>query len=247
MGARKANRAGWTGVATAILATVLAAGFPAAAHDGHPPHFKSKPEPVVLWFNSVLWASGLPPGEMVSLCVTNQVISWREGNHTESIQVPDAIVAFKPWETTTHTFFGLGHWDTSAPPAQAANDTFMSGIALPLPDGPPRNARDLTWSAQFTTNTPGVTVSWEWGVASYSKFGDDYNALGLAVSDIISGAGRHRTLDEAGTPVAFKDFVVPKGYDKDGDEDESVYTGNRSDTIRQPAIVTGICAGGGVS
>ena len=251
MGATKANRAGWTGVAAAILASVLAAGFPAAADDGHH-HFKGQhvPQGVVLWFNSALRASGLPQGQLVSLCVTNQVITWREGDHTESIQVPDAIVAFKPWETLSHTFYGQGHWDTSAPPAQAANDTFMSGIAVPLPDGPPKNARNLTWTAQITTNTPGITVRWDWGAASYSKFSDDYNALGLAVSDIVSGTGKHRTVDEAGTPVAFKDFAVSGDDDDDDDcddDDGSIFTGNRSATIRQPAIVTGICAGGGVS
>jgi hypothetical protein len=249
MGATKANRAGRTGVAAAILASVLAAGFPAAAHDGHH-HFKGKHEPqgVVLWFNSALRASGFSQGELVYVCVTNQVISWREGGHIESIQVPDAIVAFKPWETTSHTYFGLGHWDTSAPPGQAANDTFMSGIAVPMSDGPPANARNVIWTALFTTNTPGITVRWEWGAASYTKFSDDYNALGLAVSDIVSGTGKHRTVDEAGTPVAFKDFAVSSDDDDDDcDDDGSVFTGERSATIKAPAIVTGICAGGQVS
>jgi hypothetical protein len=251
MGALKGYRAIGPGMAAAFLAMVLAAGLPAAAHDGHH-HFKGKHEPqgVVVWFNSTLRASGLPQGQLVSLCVTNQVISWREGNHITSIQVPDAIVSFKPWETTTHTFYGLGHWDTSAPPAQAANDTFMSGLAVPMPGGPPANARDVTWTAQFTTNTPGVTVRWEWGGASYTKFSDDYNALGLAVSDVVSGTGKHKTVDEAGTPVAFKAFAVSDDDDDDDcddDDDGSVFTGDRSATIKAPAIVTGICADGGAS
>jgi hypothetical protein len=251
MGAHKSNRAGWPAMAVAIAATVLAAGLPAAAHHfHHDPHFKGRhqPEGVVLWFNSVLRASGVPKNALLSVCVTNQVISWREGNRTESIQVPDAIVAFKPWETTTHTFFGLAHWDTSAPNAQAASDTFMSGVAVPMPDGPPRNARNLTWTAKFTTNTPGVTVRWEWSAASYTRFSDDYNALGLAVADVVTGKGKHRTVDDAGTPVAFKAFVVDDDDDDcDDDDDESVFTGDRSDTLVAPAMVTGICAGGGIS
>jgi hypothetical protein len=252
MGAQKPNRARWPAMAIAILATALAAGLPAAAHHSHHhPHFKGEREPegVVLWFNSVLRASGVPKDQLLSLCVTNQVISWREGNRTETIQVPDAIVAFKPWETFAHTYFGLGRWDTSAPNAQAVSDTFMSGVAVPLPDGPPRNARNLTWTAQFSTNTPGVTVRWEWSAASYTRFSDDYNALGLAVADIVSGKGKQRTVDEAGTPVAFKAFVADDddGDDCDDDDDGSVFTGERSPTIVAPATVTGICAGGGVS
>jgi hypothetical protein len=252
MGAHNPNLASWPGMAIAILATILAAGLPAEAHHfDHHPHFKGKSEPegVVLWFNSVLRASGVPRDQLLSLCVTNQVISWREGNRTESIQVPDAIVAFKPWETFAHTFYGLAHWDTSAPNAQAASDTFMSGVAVPLPDGPPTNARNLTWTAQFSTNTPGVTVRWEWSVASYTQFSDNYNALGLAVSDIVAGKGKNRTVDDAGTPVAFKAFIAGDDDDDDCDDDDdgSAFIGERSATIVAPAAVTGICAGGGIS
>lgn len=260
MGARTSNRAGWPAMAIAILATTLAAGLPAAAHHfHHHSHYKYKgkhePAGKFVWFNSILRASGVPKDQVVSVCVTGQAISWYEGTRLQTIRVPDAIVAFKPYETFAHTFYGQGLWDTSAPNAQAARDTFMSGIAVPRLSAPAGNARNLTWTARFTTITPGVTVHWAWGKASYKKFSADYNALGLAVADIVTGRGKHRKVDEAGTPVAFKADVADDGddydYDHDDDcgddDDEPDYVGDRSDTIVAPAEVTTTCTGGGVS
>jgi len=266
MGAHTTNRAGLPVMAIAILAMALAAGLPAAAHHfGH--HSDSKgehvPEGKFVWFNAILRVSGVPKDQPLTLCVTNQVINWSEGTRLQTIHVSDAIVAFKPWETYAHTFYGLGHWDTSAPNAQAARDTFMSGMVVPRASAPSGKARNVTWAARFSTSTPGVTVHWAWGKASYKKFSDDNNALGLAVADIVTGTGRHRTVDEAGTPVAFKADVADDddddgyasgygyGYRHDDDDDcgddddDPDYVGDRSDTIVAPADVTTTCAGGG--
>ena len=124
----------------------------------------------------------------------------------------------------------------------------MSGIAVPRASGPAGNARNLTWSARFSTSTPGVTVHWAWGKASYKKFSDDYNALGLAVADIVTEKGKHRTVDEAGTPVAFKADVV----DDDDDDDSATMTTTTSPTTSASAAipsslpqVTTTCTGGG--
>src|SRR5262245_33860519 len=108
MGAHKAIRA--------TLAVVLATAFPVAAggsSNGKHCGGKSDPKAVVAWFNAAMRAKNIPADKLVNICVKNQVISWREGNRVERVEVPDAKIAFKPWETTAHTYFGADAWDTS--------------------------------------------------------------------------------------------------------------------------------------
>lgn len=222
MGAFQAIRATWAGVAAAILGVFM----PAAAHAA------TKPTPIVLWFNATLRVMGAPPGEAVTICAKRQVVSWSEGRQTISIAIPDATLSFKPWETESQTWFGGGKWDTSLPAGAGSVDTFLSGIALPLPTGLSALARGMAWRVQFESDTPGITVQWNWGAAPYLKFAADYNALKVVPANL-------RNAERAGTPSALKAFALLPG------DDRGVrFIGPRSGNVMASAPKTFGCGGG---
>ena len=219
-----------------LLAAALAASFPVAAGlsaitSRTDLNGKNNSNGMVVWFNSVMRTKGVPANRPVTICVTQQVITLRHGSETELIEVPDAVITFKPWETQAWTYGSDTKWDTSVPSSQAAGATFVSGEALPLPTGLPRDTRSMTWTARFESDTPGVSVGWEWGAAAYSHFGDSYGALG------VSPANHRLRADSAGTPVAFKQFALGR------ERDRFRFTGSRSVTAKVPAEVTGRCGG----
>jgi hypothetical protein len=173
----------------------------------------------------------------------------RGATRARSLAVPDARIQYKPWESVSWTVYGGGLWDTSVPSSQGSRETFMSGVSLPLPDGIPRDVSKLAWSAKFTSDTPGVSVHWKWGVAAYSMFTDNYDALDVAPVDEKHG-------DNAGTPVAFKRYVVhghddddhDHDHDHDGHDDDgdggSRFTGPRGASAKASAPQVAIGCGG---
>ena len=57
-----------------------------------------------------------------------------------------------------------------------------------LVGGLPGGIQNVTWSAAYTTDTPGLQLQWKWGAAVYSSFSADYNAG--ATATIYSGGER---------------------------------------------------------
>jgi len=212
MGAAIRNPAVWSGMAAAILGAALACppAFAATSTIAISPDFNGKRAPggIVLWFNSVVRVKGMVPAQPVTVCITGQVISWRDGKNVVSARVPDAQVAFKPWESQSWTRFGGGHWDTTA---------------------------------QFGADAP-VSLQWRAGVATYTLFSDDYQALGIVPVDRVTTAGRVRSVDVAGTPVALKAFVLARPGEDGNDSNGTVYTGHRSD-MATVVLLKGGCGG----
>ena len=247
MGASIRNRAAGSGMAAAVLGLALACPPASAATStiAISSDFNGVRAPggIILWFNSVLRVKGMAPTQPVTVCVTHQVISWRDAKGAVvSTRVPDALVSLKPWESQSWTRFGGSHWDTSGPWAQSRADTFMSGVAIPLPGTVPPNVRNLTWTAQFGADA-GVSLQWRASVAAYTHFTDDYQAAAVAPVDRITTAGRLRSVDDAGTPLALKPFVIVTSDDDGDDSNGTVFTGRRSD-MATVVLARGGCGGG---
>jgi hypothetical protein len=199
------------------------------------------PGGIILWFNSVLRVRSMASGQPVTVCVTHQVISWRDANGVTSTRVPDALISLKPWENQSWTRYGGGHWDTSAPWAQYRADTFMSAVAIPLPGSIPPNVRNLTWTAQFGADA-AVSLQWRASVAAYTRFSDDYETAAVAPVDRITTIGKLRSADNAGTPVALKPFVIVHSTDDRDDSNGTVFTGRRSN-MASVILTKGGCGG----
>jgi hypothetical protein len=169
----------------------------------------------------------------VTLCAKRQVISWVEGRQTISVAVPDATISFKPWEDVSPHLVRRGQVGYLGARDGSSTDTFMSGASLPLLAGVSAIARNMTWRVQFESDTPGLTVQWNWGAAPYLRFTEDPNAL-----KIVPVSTRTQ---RAGMPAALKLFAALPGGD---DERGPRFTGPRSANFSASAPQTFGCGGG---
>jgi hypothetical protein len=160
-----------------------------------------------IWFNSVLHPKGLSKTGTVVVCITNQVISYEDSSGPQELSVPDAQITFNPDLDQANTFFDGSMWSTSAPSFHVAGNTFLSGLAFQPEGGFPGGVHDIVWSAQFQSDTNGVSLEWKWAAAAYRSFSDDYNALMVKPVD-DNKASVYLNSDHAGTPEAFKANVT---------------------------------------
>jgi len=98
-------------------------------------------------------------------------------------------------------------WETVVPSSGVAGDTFLDGVAFPVPIDLRGGIKPVTWTGRFSSDTPGITVQWKWAAAVYSQFSTDENALGVKPVD-DKKASVYQNADRAGTPENFKAFVI---------------------------------------
>jgi hypothetical protein len=155
-----------------------------------------------LWFNSVLKVSGLGPQGATLFVRHGSVLAPAFGAAT-----PDAVITFSPTATSAATAFDVGTntWFTVVPMGLGGN-TFLDGVAVPLPNGLPGGQKPVTWTADFTSSVAGVSLNWQWATAVYTSFSTDYTTLGVKPVDSNSASQYHNS-DHAGTPENFKSFV----------------------------------------
>jgi hypothetical protein len=160
-----------------------------------------------VWFNSVMKVSNLGASP-VTLHVTDASVTFTpKGAATPTVvSVPDANITFDPAATSATTTFDGTAWNTTVP-SNVGGNTFLSGAALPLPGGLPGGTNPVTWKANFQTDTVGVKVNWQWAAAAYTSFSGDYTMLNVKPVDSNS-LSAYKNSDHAGTPEAFRAFVV---------------------------------------
>jgi hypothetical protein len=71
----------------------------------------------------------------------------------------------------------------------------------------PGGINPVTWSGTFTSDTPGVTIDWQWAAAVYTSFSSNPSQLGIKPVD-DKQASIYQNSDHAGAPESFKGFVV---------------------------------------
>jgi hypothetical protein len=193
-----------------------------------------------LWFNAVLKASNLGAGP-VTLTVTGQTVTFAVGATDYTVAVPDSVITFAPNTTTASTTFDAASntWRTALPMSFSGN-AFLGAAALPVPNGLPGGINPVTWEGHFTSDTPGVSVNWQWAAAVYSNFSTDYTTLGVKPVDSNS-LSDYKNSDHAGTAEAFRAFVLGGARGGGG----SNYTGSYSATghVTPPLADTASLAG----
>jgi len=168
----------------------------------------------------VLKPSGLG-ATPVTIRFTQQTIS--SANFT--LSVPDASVTFDPAAASATTSFVGGIWVTRVPSSGLAGNTFLSALRYLVPANLPGGINPVTWSGTISSDTPGVSVQWQWAAAVYTNFSPNYNLLGVKPVD-DNKASQYKNSDHAGTPENFKQFVTGGARGGGG----SNYTGNLSGT-----------------
>jgi hypothetical protein len=84
----------------------------------------------------------------------------------------------------------------------------MAAVTFQVPSGGlPGGVKPVTWQADFSTDTAGVQIQWQWAAADYKQFSSDYNALGVKPVD-DNHASAYQNSDHAGTPENFRNFVT---------------------------------------
>jgi hypothetical protein len=158
-----------------------------------------------LWFSSVGKVSGLGTTP-TTLHVTSGTISFTAGGTAYTVAVPDATITFTQLATqATTTYTSGGGWQVTAPTRFSGN-VFLGGVPVPLPAGLPGGVKNVTWAADVSADTGGLKVNWQWAAGAYTSFGDP---AGLGVKTVDDGRlDAYSNSDHAGTPEAFKRFVV---------------------------------------
>jgi hypothetical protein len=147
-----------------------------------------------VWFNSAisvqgpLDASGNPLNlstDTVQIMVTNGSISFTNPatGAATTIAVPDGLIQFVSGLTQASTTFDAvnDRWITKVPMTDPASgnlqftvpgNIFATGVPYLVPSMLPgvNNFAPLnvTWSAEYTTDTLGVNINWQWGAAVYN-------------------------------------------------------------------------------
>ena len=192
-----------------------------------------------LWFNSVMKVSGLGSSP-VTIHVTNQVIAFSASGTNYTLNVPDSNITFSPANTTGTTSFDAGQnaWVSNLPSTFSGN-AFLGGFGFHLSSALPGGINPVTWSGNFSTDTAGIKLNWQWSTAVYTHFSPDNNALNVKPLDSNS-ATAYKNSDHAGTPEAFKSFVVGGARGGGG----SNWTGSYSATA---TVIPTVDSGGGSS
>jgi hypothetical protein len=196
-----------------------------------------------IWFSSVLKASGLGSGP-VTVHVTDQVIAFQAGGTNYSLNVPDTTITFSPTTSTGATFFDAGQnaWVSNLPSTFSGN-AFLGGYAFQVATALPGGINPVTWQGNFATDTAGVTLKWQWAAAVYTGFGTDYNTFDVKPLDSSSATVYHNS-DHAGTPEAFKSFLVGGARGGGGSNFTGSYSATAAviptvDNVQQAASISG--------
>jgi uncharacterized membrane protein len=181
-----------------------------------------------LWFNSVLKVSGL--GAIpVTISLRNATVQFTANNTPFNVSVPDADITFDPHATTATTSFNTAteRWETTAPSFGLSGNTFLTAEALPIAANLPGGINPVTWSAQFISDTPGVTLQWKWAAAVYTNFTTALNGLGVKPVD-DNQASVFKNADHAGTPENFKQSVIGGARGGGGSNFTGSYSGTKT-------------------
>jgi hypothetical protein len=181
-----------------------------------------------LWFNSVLKVNGLG-ATPVTIALRHATVQFTTNNTPFNVSVPDADITFDPHATTATTSFNTAteRWETTVPSFGLSGNTFLTGEALPIAADLPGGINPVTWSAQFISDTPGVTVAWQWAAALYTNFTTALNGLGVKPVD-DNRASVFKNADHAGTPENFKQSVIGGARGGGGSNFTGSYSGTKT-------------------
>jgi hypothetical protein len=162
-----------------IASTVTNSGGTAIHYDNNLPAIGSGK---YIWLNAIVNnVTGLPASNQVKLYLTNSSIQYSaDGTNCTTalpctLPVPNAVVTFNS-STALGTTFSTdsNRWSTSVPKSSLTGNTFVTGVAFPVPNNFPTGIQNVAWSASFSTDTPGISLQWQWGTAVYSSFSTCY-------------------------------------------------------------------------
>jgi uncharacterized repeat protein (TIGR01451 family) len=176
----------------------------------------------VVWITGVVKPGNFGAGTSSSVWVQAGTVTLTSGATTYTVTMPAGKTTFSSSVTVASTTFDpIAHqWVTLVP--RVKNVPFLA-TAVPfiapadLPGG-----LSASWSGHWITNDASLPINWSWAASVYTSFSKDYNAI-LVVPGDDSASNPYGNSDKAGTPEAFKPFVIGGARGGGG----SNYTGSR--------------------
>ncbi|HEY9152283.1 MAG TPA: hypothetical protein VIN60_05305, partial [Anaerolineales bacterium] len=145
------------------------------------------------------------------------------------LPVPDTLITISPTATQAATTFNtqMNRWETTVPTSYTGN-IFLGGLAFQVPAGGlPGGINPVTWSGQFTSDTAGVSLNWQWAAAVYTQFNADLNQVGVKPID-GDKLNSYTNSDHAGTPENYKSYVTGGARGGGGSNWTGGYSGTAS-------------------
>ncbi|MGC2651686.1 MAG: hypothetical protein WA304_12875 [Candidatus Cybelea sp.] len=189
-----------------------------------------------IWFTSVLKAVHTADGSAITsptrIYVHQSRITF--GGRPNVIAMPDSTVVLDPSISVSRRLWnGPEKLNVAYSPSQVSHEALFDALPyeapepfIPGPSGP------VTWTATFAASRPGITIDWAWGAAVYSQFGPvgtfQLKPLSGPIAQVDPQAGPpdlYENNDSAGTPEAYKQFVIAGAMGTGAPQ----YTGARSE------------------
>ncbi|MFY9719234.1 MAG: hypothetical protein WAK16_06260 [Candidatus Cybelea sp.] len=185
-----------------------------------------------IWFSGVLEGVSSGNGGLgskpIRIYVRQSRITFGQWQHV--ITLPDSTITIDPSARARQRWWvNNSAWSLIYAPSQIP-EAFFDGMPYQAPEPfVPGVSGPVTWTATFTASRPRLTLSWAWSAAAYSHFG----ALGqllvkpltAPIPPLPSRAEMYQNDDPAGTPEAYKQFVIAGAMGTGVPQ----YTGARSD------------------
>ena len=123
-----------------------------------------------LWFSGSLAPQNISTHQTTNFYMTNGVVTFTENYQNHAVAIPDSQITFSPNCTTATTTWDSvnNRWVTVAPTSGYNGNTFLSAVAYQIPNGIPGNVSNVAWTAAFSTDTPGASLTWQWAAAPYN-------------------------------------------------------------------------------
>jgi len=195
-----------------------------------------------VWFSSVAKVSGAGSAP-VTLDVTNQTISFTSNGTPYTLTVPNSTIVLNPATTQASTSFGGGGWSISSP-SNFSGNVFLSGLGWQAVNGlAGGSVKNITWTADFNSDTPGISVNWQWAAAVYTQFPSNMSAIQVKTVD-DNHEDVYQNSDHAGTPENLKSFVTGGARGGGGSNWTGSYSGTASVkpgamTVETPGSISG--------
>ena len=154
-----------------IGSTVAGSGGTAIHYDSTLPDI---PLGDTIWFTAVVNHLNLGTTKPVKLYMTNASISYIDsGGNQYIVTVPNGVVTFNSSVSSATTVYdSTNHrWSTNINSKSLTSNTFVAGVAYAVTADLPTGIQNVTWSAAFSTDTPGISLQWQWNATVYKQFG----------------------------------------------------------------------------
>lgn len=190
-----------------------------------------------IWFNGVVDVQGRNTAQTNTVILNNAKVRFSANGQAYELNIPASKIVFSPGAASATTVFENGKWVTTIPASYTGN-VFLAGLAYQVPGaGLPGGINPVTWSGDFTADSPGLTVQWKWAAAVYTNFNADLTGVQVKPVDDNS-ISAFQNSDHAGTSENYKAYVTGGARGGGGSNYTGSYSGTTSASLQSCVVAS---------